>query len=117
MLQHPPVRPRGDVLVHPTQGLCRVLRVALLVNAWIAQPPSVDDVRPPRCPACSVASRVLGETLTLHGHGLRARQVRGPIDEHEPPIERVVRVRRYRCLRCNAVVTVVPRPEKQDRVP
>lgn len=108
MLQHPLVRPRGDVVVHPTRGTSRVLRTGPLVNAWLADPPSVDDLRPTHCPACGAPSRVVGEPWTLHGHGLRARQVRGPEGQSQRPYERVVRVRRFRCCRCRAVVTVVP---------
>ena len=44
----------------------------------------------------------------MHGHGRRLRQVRGPAAEGGTPIERVVLVRRYRCVRCKVVVTVVP---------
>lgn len=108
MRQHPLVRPRGDVITHPTRGTCRVLRAAGDVNAWRAFPPAVDAVRPTHCPGCGAASRVLGESLTLHGHGRRTRQVRGPLDADGDPRERVVLVRRYRCTRCRTVVTVVP---------
>ncbi len=34
--------------------------------------------------------------------------MRGPADEGAAPEERVVLVRRYRCVRCKVVVTVVP---------
>lgn len=96
------------MLVHPTRGTCRVLQGALGVNTWLASPPSIDDLRPARCPGCGAASRPLGATLNLHGHGLRSRQVRGPAGEGGAPDERVVLVRRYRCVRCKVVVTVVP---------
>lgn len=43
------------------------------------------------------------------GHGLRDRQVRGPLAPDDPPRTRVVRVRRYLCLRCDAVLVVLPR--------
>lgn len=43
------------------------------------------------------------------GHGLRDRQVRGPLEHNDPPRTRVVRVRRYLCRRCDAVLVVLPR--------
>lgn len=44
----------------------------------------------------------------LHGHGLRERQQRGPLAPDEPPCTAVLRVRRYRCTACRALLTVVP---------
>jgi hypothetical protein len=43
------------------------------------------------------------------GHGLRDRQVRGLPEPGGAARIVVVRVRRYRCLGCGAVITVVPR--------
>lgn len=43
------------------------------------------------------------------GHGLRDRQVRGPLAPDDPPRTRVLRVRRYLCRRCGAVLVVLPR--------
>jgi hypothetical protein len=43
------------------------------------------------------------------GHGVRERQVRGPLAPDRAPEVVVVRVRRYRCRRCGAVMTVLPR--------
>jgi hypothetical protein len=82
---------------------------ALDVNTWAARPPAVADVRPAQCPACGVASRVPGRALTLHGHGVRARQVRGPQTPDGPPVQRLLDLRRYRCTACTAVLTVAPR--------
>ncbi len=42
------------------------------------------------------------------GHGLRDRQVRGCIDADGAATMVIIRVRRYRCLVCAAVITVVP---------
>jgi len=44
----------------------------------------------------------------LHGHGLLARQVRGVLEVGEPAGVVVLRVRRYACQLCRAVMTVVP---------
>lgn len=45
----------------------------------------------------------------LQGHGTRERQVRGPCWPGEVPRILVLRVRRYRCRRCGAITTVLPR--------
>ena len=66
-------------------------------------------MRPHRCVACGAASRPIGEPLAIIGHGLRARQVRGPARVGAPPKTRTLWVRRYLCLGCAAVLTVVPR--------
>jgi hypothetical protein len=47
--------------------------------------------------------------VVVHGHGLRARQVRGPPSSTTESCTIVVLVRRYECTRCDAVMTVVPR--------
>jgi hypothetical protein len=75
---------------------------------WLQKTPSVDEVRPGRCPACSGAAREPGRSLGLIGHGLRERQLRGPAAVDAAPTTRVVLVRRYLCVRCAAVITVVP---------
>ena len=43
------------------------------------------------------------------GHGLRSRQVRGPLAPDSAPLVAELRVRRYRCRHCKATVTVLPR--------
>jgi hypothetical protein len=50
----------------------------------------------------------VGERVIVRGHGLRTRQLRGPPTPHATPVVTEVRVRRYRCTRCGAVLTVVP---------
>lgn len=42
------------------------------------------------------------------GHGIRERQVRGPCAADSAPQQVTISVRRYRCLECKAVITVVP---------
>ena len=70
--------------------------------------PSVDRMRPGRCPCCGVASRPLGEGLRLHGHGIRLRQMLGPAEALGAPAMLEVACRRYLCVACKAVVLVVP---------
>lgn len=79
------------------------------VNAWLVSVPSVDAARPKRCPSCRAAARPIGAPLAIHGHGTRERQVRGPRAPGLRPSLVVVVVRRYRCLLCRAVMTVLPR--------
>lgn len=45
----------------------------------------------------------------MHGHGTRERQVRGPARPEDSPVMVVIEARRYRCVRCGAVLLVVPR--------
>lgn len=71
--------------------------------------PGVDEVRPARCPCCDAPSRPMSQAIVVQGHGLRDRQIRGPLVPGGPPMEVVVQARRYRCTACHAVVLVVPR--------
>jgi hypothetical protein len=82
---------------------------------WLQKTPSVDEVRPGSCPACSGAAREPGRSLGLVGHGLRERQLRGPAAGDAAPAVEVVLVRRYLCMRCGAVITVVPREVEPRR--
>jgi hypothetical protein len=50
----------------------------------------------------------VGEAVVLQGHGARERQVWGPSSAGAQPQVHVLRVRRYRCMKCRAVVTVTP---------
>lgn len=79
------------------------------VKSWLADLPTVSQVRPARCASCGVASRPHGGNLAVHGHGLVSRQIRGPPDVDDKSEIVVVEVRRYECQRCGAVMTVVPR--------
>lgn len=58
---------------------------------------------------CGAASRPSGGGLGLHGHGLRDRQVRGPLTAEDPSTWVVIACRRYECTTCGAILTVVPR--------
>ena len=81
---------------------------ALDVKTWLQRPPTVEEARPGRCPRCDAAGRPIGGPVGLHGHGLRDRQVRGPLAVGAAATETVIGCRRYQCTKCGAVVTVVP---------
>jgi transposase len=85
-----------------------LIRTAVAIKSWIAQTPSVDEVRPVRCAGCGAASRPVGGALNVHGQGLMQRQVRGVLEVDGEPGVYSLEVRRYECQRCGAVMTVVP---------
>jgi transposase len=85
-----------------------VIRAAVAIKSWIAQIPSVDEVRPARCAGCGAASRPVGRCLVVHGQGLLQRQIRGVLEAEGEPGVVAIAVRRYECQRCRAVMTVVP---------
>lgn len=87
----------------------RIVHSELDVKTWLERKPGVDEVRPGRCACCGAASRPVGGLIALHGHGLRTRQVRGPLSPDEPSTTVEVACRRYRCQCCHAVLIVVPR--------
>jgi hypothetical protein len=96
-------------LTKSTSRPSQIVHNARDVKSWLARPPSVEEARPGRCPACGCASRPNGGALGLHGHGLRDRQQRGPLTADGAPTTAVVACRRYRCARCGAIAVVVPR--------
>ena len=79
------------------------------VNKWAEEVPSAEQARPACCSQCAAASRPPGAALVLVGHGLRDRQVRGPAHAAGEPEIRTIWVRRYQCLRCGGITTVLPR--------
>jgi hypothetical protein len=50
----------------------------------------------------------VGEKLRVHGQGLVARQLRGPLTAQGEPALETFWARKYECQRCGAVMTVVP---------
>jgi len=82
---------------------------AIDVKKWAVEVPSAEQVRPSCCSRCGAASRAPGQALVVVSHGVRERQVRGPAEPDGAPQTRIVRVRRYRCLRCGGLTTVLPR--------
>ncbi len=95
--------------MHEDQSSLRIVHPAIDVKQWLARPPSVEAVRPSRCPGCGAASHPPGLPLVLHGHGLRSREQRGPLEPGARPVSVEVFCRRYQCQRCSAVVLVAPR--------
>jgi hypothetical protein len=73
------------------------------------QEPTPEILRPAQCPACGKASHPLGGKISLHGHGHRSRQMRGPLEWGGLPIEAVIRLQRFWCTACEASCTVGPR--------
>jgi hypothetical protein len=86
-----------------------VVLLTVAVKAWMGRLPSVEEARPGRCERCLCAARPVGESLGIWGHGVRERQVVGPLEPGEPTTRVVVTVRRYLCRRCGLVMTVLPR--------
>ena len=76
---------------------------------WERALPPVSAVRPASCTACGRASRPAGGKLRLHGHGTRTRDRWGPPEPGAKAEATDLRVRRYRCVDCHAITTVVPR--------
>jgi len=102
-------------LLSEDRSSCRIVYHERDVASWITTPPSVEEARPGRCPACGLAARPVGGRLGLHGHGLRDRQQRGPAAPGERAAIAVVALRRYLCVGCAAVTTVVPRDVEPRR--
>ena len=95
--------------------MSRVLHSALESKFWKQDLPAPGAVRPRRCPVCEAPAQEPGQPLQIIGHGLRDRQQRGPAAATAPPSIEVVLVRRYLCLGCDAVLTVVPREVEPRR--
>lgn len=89
----------SHVVVHPSVN----------VKFWAERTPDVQTCRPARCPKCGAAGCPVGERLGLVGHGLRSRQLRGRPTPDASPIVQMLQVRRYRCVGCGAIATVLPR--------
>lgn len=85
------------------------VQIDLDVKDWLQSVPSVEAARPGQCPRCGVASRPAGQTLRLHGHGTRSRQVQGPLEVTGTPRIVELLLRRYLCTECGAVIVVGPR--------
>jgi hypothetical protein len=56
-----------------------IIRSEVDVKLWTEKQPSVEQVRPAGCPSCGAASRPLGGSVVLQGHGTRERQVWEPL--------------------------------------
>jgi hypothetical protein len=91
-----------------TRSKSSVIQSAVEIKFWIDRTPTVDEVRPAACVQCEAASRPLGARLQVIGHGVRQRQVLGPLQPGQPPSAVTLLVRRFLCLVCGAVMTVLP---------
>lgn len=69
--------------------------------------PTIDEARPKRCVRCEVGAYEGGERR-IHGHGVVERQQRGPAAPGAAPTCETLRIRRYLCRSCGAVMRVVP---------
>jgi hypothetical protein len=92
-----------------TKSISLIVHRGLDVKIWLQRPPTVEEARPRQCPRCAAAERPVGGPLGLHGHGVRDRQVHGPLGVTAAATTAVIACRRYRCVGCGAVITVVPR--------
>lgn len=110
MLEHrsPAALRRKQLQANPRSDT-RIIQSAIDVKFWATAPPSCSAVRPAVCPGCGAASREPGRSLAVVGHGLRRREVEGPMELGEAPSSTPVLARRYRCRPCGAVLVVVPR--------
>lgn len=92
-----------------SQSDAKIVQSHLDIKRWHEKTPSAEEVRPGGCPGCKAPSRPVGQPLGLWGHGLRSRQLRGPLWPGGPPQLIEVQLRRYQCRHCKATVTVGPR--------
>lgn len=99
MLRHPLRRKRSG------KGIIQSL---IAVKVWLAELPSVEAVRPGRCPLCGNPGRPVGASLGIQGHGVRERLQSGPRDPGSEPTVIGVACRRYECTACDGVLMVVP---------
>ena len=91
-----------------SQSKVRVVYATLDVKSWMLSLPSAAAARPATCPCCQVPGCAVGGRVTLQGHGLRIRPQTGLDAVDGEPFDDEVTVRRYRCLNCGAVLTVMP---------
>jgi hypothetical protein len=89
------------------RGVPNVVRSAFGIK-FSTTPPPVEVVRPAHCPNCGEPSLPVGGPVQLHGHGVRARQLRGPVAPTASPSTETCWVRRYICQVCQVGCTVVP---------
>ena len=103
-----PVEPSEEP-VKNTESVTRFVDFDVDVKFWASDPPDVSTARPARCPACHRSAERPGGRTRLHGHGLRGRQVRGPLEAGGAVVVLELSLRRYACQACGAIITVGPR--------
>ena len=91
------------------RSIRRIVHSAIDVKSWAENPPSCAAVRPTHCTVCEAPSRPAGSPLVIVGHGLRERTIEGPLAPGEDPALTAIRVRRYACRACDAILVVAPR--------
>ena len=94
----------------------RIIGIDVDIKRWLACVPSVEETRPNSCPQCGAASCAAGGALGLHGHGLRERQLRGPLEPGGEPMLVSLWVRRFLCTSCGATMTVGPKVLRARRL-
>ena len=99
---------RASRPIEQTRSTERFVASALGIKAWMAQMPTCAEARPATCPGCAAAARPVGGRLVIVGHGLVERQLRGPMEAAGISESLVLKVRRYRCRACKAVLVVGP---------
>jgi hypothetical protein len=100
---------RASHAIEQTRSTCRFVASALGIKSWMTRTPTCAEARPGTCPCCNAAARPVGARLVIVGHGVVERQVRGPMSATGRPETIVIRVRRYRCRACKAILMVGPR--------
>ena len=85
----------------------RFFALALGVKDFLSQAWTVEDHRVAHCLNCDAPARLAGR-LQIYGHGIRERIGLGPAQAGDEPAVFTLRLRRYRCLVCRAVMTVGP---------
>ena len=96
-------------LFYRGRSVSRIVHSRVNVKCWSSSTPSVGSVRPGKCVRCGVAGHPVGVGVVIQGHGLRERQILGPVTVGGAPRWLLLSVRRYRCTCCRAVMLVIPR--------
>ena len=99
---------RASRPIEQTRSTERFVASALGIKSWMARMPTCAEARPASCPCCAAAARPVGSRLIIVGHGIVERQCRGPMAATGKPESVVLKVRRYRCRACKAILVVGP---------
>ena len=95
--------------LNQNESLPNLLDAILDVKLFAKMEFGVEELRPSACEKCGTGRGCLG-ALRIHGHGTRPRDVWGPprSPEGTPSEITELRLRRFRCLDCDHVMTVRP---------
>jgi hypothetical protein len=104
-----PPSPSCCAPIEETRNNERFVPSALGIKSWCEATPTCAEARPKRCSCCGAASQPVGRRLAVVGHGLVERQILGPGSAKGPAERAVVKIRRYRCRMCRAILLVGPR--------